>query len=84
MPPLQELHAAVGVNKLPVQEIEDQSLIYAVPARKWLLIDGSRSPQVSLPPYANATDRNRLTIVKARSALCCAIDIVLDGGYEHR
>ena len=28
MPPLQDLHAAVGVNKLPVQEIEDQSLVY--------------------------------------------------------
>ena len=28
MPPLRELHAAVGVNKLPVQEIEDQSLVY--------------------------------------------------------
>ena len=28
MPPLVELHAAVGVHKLPVQDIEDQSLIY--------------------------------------------------------
>jgi hypothetical protein len=28
MPSLLELHAAVGVHKLPVQEIEDQSLIY--------------------------------------------------------
>jgi hypothetical protein len=28
MPPLHELHAAVGVNKLPVQDIEDQSLVY--------------------------------------------------------
>lgn len=28
MPSLQELHAAANVNKLPNQEIEDQSLIY--------------------------------------------------------
>jgi hypothetical protein len=28
MPPLEELYAAVGVNELPVQEIEDQSLVY--------------------------------------------------------
>lgn len=28
MPSLLELHAAAGVHKLPVQEIEDQSLIY--------------------------------------------------------
>jgi hypothetical protein len=28
MPPLHQLHAAVGVNKLQVQDIEDQSLIY--------------------------------------------------------
>jgi hypothetical protein len=28
MPSLQELHAAAGVHKLPVQDIEDQSLIY--------------------------------------------------------
>jgi len=28
MPPLQELHAMAGVHKLPVQEIEDQSLVY--------------------------------------------------------
>lgn len=28
MPPLQELHVMAGVNKLPVQEIEDQSLVY--------------------------------------------------------
>jgi hypothetical protein len=27
-PPLHQLHAAVGVNKLQVQDIEDQSLIY--------------------------------------------------------
>jgi len=28
MPSLLELHAAAGVHKLPVQDIEDQSLIY--------------------------------------------------------
>jgi hypothetical protein len=28
MPSLQELHATANVNKLPVQEIEDQSLVY--------------------------------------------------------
>ena len=28
MPLLQELHAAVGVNNLPVLEIEDQALVY--------------------------------------------------------
>jgi hypothetical protein len=28
MPPLQELHTMAGVHKLPVQEIEDQSLLY--------------------------------------------------------
>jgi len=28
MPPLQELHTMAGVHKLPVQEIEDQSLVY--------------------------------------------------------
>jgi hypothetical protein len=28
MPALQELHAMAGVHKLPVQEIEDQSLVY--------------------------------------------------------
>lgn len=28
MPPLQELHKMAGVNKLPVQEIDDQSLIF--------------------------------------------------------
>jgi hypothetical protein len=34
MPSLQELHAAVGVHKLPVQEIEDQSLIFTAPAKR--------------------------------------------------
>ena len=28
MPSLQELHATAGVHKLPLQDIEDQSLIY--------------------------------------------------------
>lgn len=28
MPALQELHAMAGVHALPVQEIEDQSLVY--------------------------------------------------------
>ena len=28
MPPLLELHASAGVNKLPVGDIEDQSLVY--------------------------------------------------------
>jgi hypothetical protein len=28
MPSLPELHAAAGLQKLPVQDIEDQSLIY--------------------------------------------------------
>ena len=28
MPPLLELHAMAGVHKLPVQEVEDQSLVY--------------------------------------------------------
>jgi hypothetical protein len=28
MPSLQELHVMADVNKLPIQEIEDQSLVY--------------------------------------------------------
>jgi hypothetical protein len=28
MPPLQELHLMAGVDKLPVQDVEDQSLVY--------------------------------------------------------
>jgi hypothetical protein len=28
MPPLEELHAMAGVNTLPIQEMEDQSLVY--------------------------------------------------------
>lgn len=34
MPPLQELHAIANVNKLPVQEIEDQSLVYPSAAKR--------------------------------------------------
>jgi len=33
MPPLQELHTMAGVNKLPVQEVDDQSLIYPTVAK---------------------------------------------------
>lgn len=29
MMPLQELHAAAGVNKLPIEDFEDQSLVYS-------------------------------------------------------
>jgi hypothetical protein len=28
VPALQELHTAAGVNKLPIEEFEDQSLVY--------------------------------------------------------
>jgi hypothetical protein len=34
MPSLLELHAAAGLQKLPVQDIEDQSLIYPAAAEK--------------------------------------------------
>jgi hypothetical protein len=34
MPSLQELHVMAGVHKLPVQEIEDQSLIYPTAAKR--------------------------------------------------
>ena len=34
MPSLQELHAVANVNKLPVQEIEDQSLVYPTLAKR--------------------------------------------------
>ena len=30
---LQELHAAAGVNKLPIEEFEDQSLVYSATTR---------------------------------------------------
>ena len=29
MPSLHELHTAVGVNKLPIEDVEDMSLVYA-------------------------------------------------------
>ena len=29
MPSLYELHAAAGVNKLPIEDVEDMSLVYA-------------------------------------------------------
>jgi hypothetical protein len=34
MPSLQELHIVAGVNKLPNQEIEDQSLIFPSLAKR--------------------------------------------------
>jgi len=34
MPPLQELHTMAGVNKLPVQEIDDQSLVFPTAAKR--------------------------------------------------
>ena len=34
MPSLQELHTSAGANKLPDQEIEDQSLIFPNPAKR--------------------------------------------------
>ncbi len=34
MPSLQELHTVAGVNKLPNQEIEDQSLIFPSIAKR--------------------------------------------------
>jgi len=33
MPPLKELHTRAGVNKLPIQEVDDQSLIYPTVAK---------------------------------------------------
>jgi type II secretory pathway component PulM len=33
MPPLVQLHAMAGVEKLPVQDIDDQSLIYPTPTK---------------------------------------------------
>ena len=33
MMPLQELYAAADVNKLPIQEFEDQSLVFSTPTR---------------------------------------------------
>jgi hypothetical protein len=33
MPPLHELHAMAGVNNLPPQEIDDQSLVFPATAK---------------------------------------------------
>jgi hypothetical protein len=33
MMPLQELHTLAGVNKLPIESFEDQSLVYSTPAK---------------------------------------------------
>jgi len=34
MPSLEEFHAMAGVNKLPVQDIDDQSLIYPIGTKR--------------------------------------------------
>jgi hypothetical protein len=34
MPSLLELHAAAGVHKLPVQDIDDQSLVYSAAEKR--------------------------------------------------
>jgi hypothetical protein len=34
MPSLQELHTAVGVNKLPTEEFEDMSQVYSTPTKR--------------------------------------------------
>ncbi len=34
MPSLQELHTAAGVNKLPIQEFEDMSLVYSTKTKR--------------------------------------------------
>ena len=34
MPPLQELHAMVGVNTLPTEEIEDLSLVFPIVTKR--------------------------------------------------
>jgi len=31
---LQELHAAAGVNKLPIERFEDQSLVYSIATKR--------------------------------------------------
>lgn len=33
MPPLVQMHATAGVDRLPVQDIDDQSLIYSTPKK---------------------------------------------------
>jgi hypothetical protein len=34
MMPLQELHTAAGVNKLPIEEFEDMSLVYSTATKR--------------------------------------------------
>jgi hypothetical protein len=34
MPALEELHTMAGVSKLPIQEVEDQSLMYPTVAKR--------------------------------------------------
>jgi hypothetical protein len=34
MPPLQELHAMVGVNALPTEEVEDLSLVFPIVTKR--------------------------------------------------
>jgi hypothetical protein len=34
MPPLRELHMMAGVNTLPMQEIDDQSLVYPTASKR--------------------------------------------------
>jgi hypothetical protein len=34
MPSLQELHTAAGVNKLPIEEFEDQSLVFSTATKR--------------------------------------------------
>ena len=34
IPSLQELYTAAGVNKLPIQEFEDMSLVYSRPTKR--------------------------------------------------
>ena len=34
MPSLQELHTAAGVNKLPIEEFEDMSLVYPTKTKR--------------------------------------------------
>jgi hypothetical protein len=32
---LQELHTAAGVNKLPIEDFEDMSLVYSTVTKRW-------------------------------------------------
>lgn len=34
MPSLEELHTMAGVNKLPNQDVDDQSLVYPMPTKQ--------------------------------------------------